>query len=241
MARDSIYAAPLNEIVDFRFDEGVARVFPDMIQRSVPGYATMINMIGALAGEYAQADSAIYDLGCSLGAATLAMRAQVRKPGCRIVAVDNSAAMLEQAQSIIARDSHSLPVELVQADVQALELQAASVAVMNLTLQFIPREQRDTLIGQIQQALLPGGVFILSEKISTEDGVQDALFIELHHAFKRANGYSDLEISQKRSALENVLIPESIDEHRERLLRAGFRRVELWFQCLNFVSLLAIK
>lgn len=241
MAQDSLYANPLNEIVDFRFDDNVARVFPDMIKRSVPGYSTLINMIGVLAAEYAQADSQLYDLGCSLGAATLAMRQQLQKPACKIIAVDNSSAMIEQARALVERDTQTIPVQFLEADIQQLPMQKASVVVMNLTLQFIPREQRVDLIQKIHDAMLPGAVFVLSEKIATEDGAQDALFIELHHAFKRANGYSELEISQKRSALENVLIPESIDDHLQRLKQAGFSRVEKWFQCLNFVSFMAIK
>jgi tRNA (cmo5U34)-methyltransferase len=241
MAEDSLYANPLNEIVDFSFDENVARVFPDMIKRSVPGYSTLINMIGVLAAEYAQADSHLYDLGCSLGAATLAMRQNLAKHNCRIIAVDNSAAMLGQAREMIGRDPHPSPVEFIEADIQQLPMERASMVVMNLTLQFIPQQQRQALIQHIYDAMLPGGVLVLSEKIATEDGAQDALFIELHHAFKRANGYSDLEISQKRSALENVMIPESIDEHLQRLNKVGFSRVEKWFQCLNFVSFLALK
>ena len=117
----------------------------------------------------------------------------------------------------------------------------ASVVVFNFTLQFIPPAQRDALLARIGSAMRPGGVLVLSEKIRFEDEHLQALNTDLHHAFKRANGYSDLEISQKRSALENVLVPETIATHQQRLRNAGFTSVDVWFQCFNFASLVAIK
>ena len=93
----------------------------------------------------------------------------------------------------------------------------------------------------MSSGLVDQGVLILSEKIQFSDERSEQLFVDLHHDFKRGNGYSDLEISQKRDALEHVLIPETIEAHRERLLAAGFSRVETWFQCFNFVSLVAFR
>jgi tRNA (cmo5U34)-methyltransferase len=202
-------------------------------------------MTGLLAGRYATAGSNLYDLGCSLGASTLAMRQNIKAQDCRIVAVDNSASMLERCQNIIDADSrnekHDTPVSLTCADLQDVCIEDASVVVLNFTLQFIPREWRDSVIQRICQGLRPGGIMVLSEKVTFEDPHLDELNIDLHHQFKRANGYSDLEIAQKRSALENVLLPETLCQHKQRIARAGFSSCDVWFQCFNFASLVALK
>lgn len=239
--KDTIYAEPLLEPAAFAFDEGVVSVFPDMIKRSVPGYTTIIAMTGLLAGRYASPGSRCYDLGCSLGASSLAMRQHVRGDNCRIVAVDNSPAMIERCHSIIETDSHELPVDLICADIEDVPVENASVVVLNFTLQFIPVERRARLIQNIFDGLNPGGILILSEKVLFADPHLNELNIELHHEFKRANGYSDLEIAQKRQALENVLVPETLDTHRQRLTEAGFGSCDVWFQCFNFASLVALK
>jgi len=239
--RDSLYADPLSEHGLFAFDDSVARVFPDMIKRSVPGYSTIVSMTGVLAGKYAMAGSALYDLGCSLGASTLAMRQHIQQPDCRIISVDNSTAMLERCQSIIDTDTHETPVTLTCADVQDVVITNASVVVLNFTLQFIPRELRDRVISGIYEGLLPGGVMVLSEKVTFEDPHLDELNIELHHQFKRANGYSELEVARKRSALETILLPETLNRHRQRIANAGFSSCDVWFQCFNFASLIALK
>ena len=239
---DAIYAAPLQDIIDFQFDERVVAVFPDMIQRSVPGYGMIITNIGILAARYAQAGSHCYDLGCSLGAASLAMRQRITTPDCDIIAVDNSPAMIERAQKLLALDSGpTIPVTMVCSDIQKVKIENASVVVLNFTLQFIPPPERLALMKRIYAGLKPGGILILSEKISFSQPEQQQLHVELHHDFKRANGYSHLEISQKRSALENVMIPETLAVHHKRLKAAGFFCSELWFQCFNFASLVAIK
>ncbi|MCB1872799.1 MAG: carboxy-S-adenosyl-L-methionine synthase CmoA [Gammaproteobacteria bacterium] len=237
--RDKIYRNPEQPPAEFVFDQRVARVFPDMIQRSVPGYATVINMIGVLAREYVQPGTVCYDLGCSLGACSLALAASITAPKCRIVAVDNSPAMIEQAQQQRRFQQLATPVEWFCADIREIQIQNASMVVLNFTLQFIPPAARLELLRSIHQGLRPGGLLLLSEKISFEDPQQERLQIEMHHAFKRANGYNELEISRKRSALENVLIPETLEQHRIRLADAGFSRTDLWFQCFNFISLVA--
>lgn len=239
--RDTLYSTPLAEIANFSFDETVVNVFPDMIQRSVPGYSTIIAMTGVMAERYAQPDSQCYDLGSSLGASTLAMRQQLDDRNCRIIAVDNSAAMQQRCRDILAQDDHNTPVDLLEADLRSVTIENASVVVLNFTLQFIAVEERAALLQKINRGMNPGGILILSEKIRFEDEHLQALNTDLHHAFKRANGYSDLEISQKRSALENVLLPETLSDHQQRLKQAGFASVDVWFQCFNFASLVAIK
>ncbi|TXS89541.1 carboxy-S-adenosyl-L-methionine synthase CmoA [Parahaliea maris] len=239
-ARDNIYAEPLEPGL-FRFDDKVASVFPDMIKRSVPGYSTIIAMTGLLAGRYASAGSKLYDLGCSLGASTLSMRQNVHHSDCEIIGVDNSEAMLERCRTVIDTDSHETPVTLTCADLQDVAIEDASVVVLNFTLQFIAREDRDAVIRRICDGLRPGGIMVLSEKVTFEDPHLDELNIDLHHNFKRANGYSDLEIAQKRQALENYLRPETLAEHKQRIANAGFGSCDVWFQCFNFASLVALK
>ena len=236
--RDLVYAERQEQVASFVFDQRVARVFPDMINRSVPGYTTIIAMIGLLAARHASSGSNLYDLGCSLGAASAAMKAALPIQDCRILAVDNAPAMIERAAASL-RAEPGIPLELICANVQDVLIRNASVVVLNFTLQFLPKNERLQLLQQIHQGMLDGGVLILSEKIAGVDAEEDALLVDLHHAFKQANGYSDLEISQKRIALENVLLPETIRVHRERLHAAGFSRVDLWFQCFNFVSFVA--
>jgi len=241
---DRIYATPQAQVSDFAFNEDVVKVFPDMIKRSVPGYPTIVENIGVLAARFAQPNTRLYDLGASLGAVTQALRRHVRTDGCRVLAVDNSAAMVERCREYLhAQDSmyqELLPVEVLEADILALEFQPTSLVAMNFTLQFVTREERQPLLARIHQALLPGGALILSEKLRFTDAAEHELLTDLHIDFKRANGYSELEIAQKRSALENVMRPDSLEEHRERLLAAGFSRVVPWFQCLNFASLIAL-
>ncbi len=239
--RDDLYADPLSSVAQFSFDQQVVDVFPDMIKRSVPGYSTILQMIGNLAERYAQASSQCYDLGCSLGAATLAMRHNIHANDCSIVAIDNSQAMIDRCKQVIAADSTGISVNLLLGDLQSTPITNASMAVLNFTLQFIPTDQRLSVLTKIYAGLNPGGVLILSEKVAFKDIPHQTLMTELHHNFKRANGYSDLEIAQKRTAIEEILIPETLHDHTTRLREAGFTSVDVWFQCLNFASIIAIK
>lgn len=241
-AADDIYANSAGEQLtgQFTFDSAVARVFPDMIKRSVPGYAETVAMSGVIAGEYARDDTNLYDLGCSLGAVTLAMRHGVKAKNCKILGIDNSEAMIEQAGHYLALDEGGVDVELSCADITQLNIENASVVALNYVLQFISKEQRLNLLSNIAKGLNTGGALILSEKICFSDDEQ-VLQDKLHLDFKRANGYSELEIAQKRSAIENVLVPETEADHMARLKKAGFSRVIRWYQCFNFVSYLAIK
>ena len=239
--KDAIYSEALEKIADFAFDDIVASVFPDMIQRSVPGYSTIIAMTGVLAERYAQDGSRCYDLGCSLGASTLSISQHIEGKNCRIIGVDNSQAMLQRCRDLVDASPYSPTIDLVCSDINDVSFADASVVVLNFTLQFIHPAQRDEILRRIYDGLRPGGVLILSEKVVFADPPHDELMIELYHNFKRANGYSDLEIAQKRTALENVLIPETLDAHRQRLRTAGFSSSDVWFQCFNFASLIAIK
>lgn len=239
--KDNLFASTQAEIAPFSFDDKVASVFPDMIKRSVPGYGQTLQMIELITHQHAQAGSRLYDLGCSLGAASLAMQRGVSAPDCRIIAIDNSPAMISRCRNNLTPETGNTPVELCCADILETDIENASVVVMNFVMQFIARDDRLALLEKIQHGLRPGGVLILSEKICFDDGEENRRQTELYEAYKRAQGYSQLEISRKRTALENVLVPETLDEHHARLKTAAFSSSHTWFQCLNFASMLAIK
>lgn len=243
MSRDTLYATENVETGPFEFNEDVAQVFPDMLKRSIPGYAASIQAIGTLAANLVQPNSRCYDLGCSLGAATLAMRRNIKAAGCRIVAVDNAPAMVSRCRELLATDKKAGPAEVsvIEANLQDVEIARASMVVMNYTLQFLPLEERPAIIRKIAKGMNPGGVLVLSEKVVDEDPVVEETLQNLHHEFKRRNAYSDLEISRKRAALENILVPETVNTHKQRLTDAGFRHVGVWLRYFNFISIIAIR
>lgn len=240
MAKDTIYSAPLSQVGDFSFDDAVADVFPDMIRRSVPGYASMLSVIAQCAQRYSQPDSNVYDLGCSLGAATLLL--QKHSPASsQIIAIDNSSAMVARLLKTIQAEDSKPIVEVREADIRDVDITDASLCVLNLTLQFLPPAERDSFVARVAAGTRPGGALVLSEKICFEDDAQQDLMTSLHHDFKRAHGYSDLEIAQKRTAIENRLIPETLATHVDRLKKAGYSTVTPWFQCFNFASIVAVR
>jgi len=242
-ARDRLFDSLVEEVKDFVFDERVVRVFPDMINRSVPGYGLIVPMIGLLARRYAVDNSTLYDLGCSLGAAAVAMSQAVRSENARIVAVDNSPAMITRLREMLeaGQGTGRVPIHPVCENLQETRIEDASVVVLNFTLQFVSPDARLPLLRRVADGMLPGGILLLSEKVRFESEDEQALQTTWHHDFKRAQGYSDLEISRKRDALENVMKPDSLSQHRERLLEAGFSSVHPWFQAFSFRSLLAFR
>lgn len=241
--RDRLFADGGPPAPGFVFDERVVRVFPDMITRSVPGYGLVVPLTGLLARRYVQAGSRLYDLGCSLGAAAIAMRDAIDVPVREIVAVDRSEAMVRRLHAHL--DEHPAPgrppIRAERADLLETPIEDASVVVMNFTLQFIERGRRAGLLRRIFAGLRPGGVLILSEKLRFDSAAEQELQTGWHHEFKRAQGYSDLEIARKRDALEEVLVPDTLDQHHRRLEESGFAPVIRWFQAFSFVSLAAFR
>lgn len=238
---DKLFREKKDYLVDFVFDQSVADVFTDMIRRSVPGYDALIAMIGGVAASHAVEGTRIYDLGCSLGASVLSMHSRIRPGKVRYICVDNSMEMLNRCEEYLSSQLDESLYDLVHRDIRELEIVNASVVVMNFTLQFIHPEARDAVIRTIYDGMLEGGALILSEKAHSGNDGADRLLNILHEQFKRTNGYSELEISQKRIALENVMILDSVDEHCQRLQRNGFSHVCQWFQGMTFRSFLAVK
>lgn len=237
--QDKLYAGDMLP-GDFVFDEKVAAVFEDMIHRSVPGYTTIIAMTSRLAEKRYQPGSRIYDLGCSLGAVSLAIARRMRDQSCEIVAVDNSRPMLDGLEKNLAALGGG-PVQCRQEDIRDCAVENASVVILNFTLQFIPPADRAPLLRRIHDGMRPGGILILSEKIVLSNARLDELYIEMYHQFKQDMGYSEMEISRKRAALEKVLLPETLAAHKTRLAEAGFDSTEQWFQYFNFASMVACK
>jgi len=238
---DLIFSNKHSQIKDFAFDSQVVEVFPDMISRSIPGYNTIIETIGQLSEQYVMNNTNVYDLGCSLGAATIAMRKSIKATNCKIIGVDNSSAMVERCEMHINAFKGDTPVEIIEDNITNIHIENASMAVLNFTLQFITPDERQAILNTIAKGLNPGGILVLSEKILANDDVCNNLLIDLHHNFKRLNGYSELEIAQKRTALENIMKTDDIETHITRLKSAGFSHITPWFQCFNFFSLVAIK
>ena len=239
MKKDRLFKDYRHKIGQFTFDQAVAEVFTDMLNRSIPGYQSILSMIGMLAERFAQEDANYYDLGSSLGAVTLALAKNLPVKKARLIAVDKSPAMVSKSYATLSQLPY--PVQLRLESIQETPIEKAAIVVLNYTLQFIAPEDRQAMINKIYQGLNPGGILILSEKIHFPHPAQDELMTELYYDFKRAQGYSELEISQKRDALENVLITDSLETHQQRLKQAGFRTFDPWFQAFNFISLVAVK
>ncbi len=242
--KDTLFQNAVVNSGSFEFNESVTEVFEDMINRSVPGYESIIALTGLLASRYITSHSNCYDLGCSLGAGLQSM-----VNGCnsnlervKFIGVDNSAAMVNACKQLfINHYGASNNIGIIQANIQDITMEKASLVAMNFTLQFIEQSQRFNILQNIYNALNEGGAFILSEKISSADETTDQEMIALYEQFKMAKGYSQLEIAKKRDALEGVLIPESLEIHKQRLQQVGFLHCFVWFQCFNFCSILALK
>jgi len=237
---DQVFANQV-AVTDFKFGEDVAKVFDDMLHRSVPFYSEIQRMISELAADFAVEGSNIYDLGCSTGTTLIQLDRAVPQ-NVKFVGVDSSPEMLKKCVAKLKSENFSRPYELICADLNGgLHLENASMVLMVLTLQFIRPLYRDKLVTQILQGLNPNGCLILVEKVIGEDSLFNRLFIKHYYELKRQNGYSDLEISQKREALENVLVPYKLLENRDMLIQAGFRYCDVFFKWYNFCGIIAVK
>ena len=240
-AKDRVFARRRRFLKDFDFGKRTAAVFDDMLARSVPFYAEILRMLGEIAADFAVEGTNVYDLGCSTGNTFLVLD-RVVPPGVRFVGVDSSREMLQRARVKLKEAKMKRAYQLVCADLnQGAKLTNASVAILNLTLQFIRPLRRQRLIRSIAGGLNPGGCLLLVEKVLSTHSTLNRLFINYYYAFKRRNGYSRIEIAQKREALENVLIPYRIEENAELLLHNGFSECDVFFKWYNFCGLIAIK
>ncbi|BBO90875.1 carboxy-S-adenosyl-L-methionine synthase CmoA [Desulfosarcina ovata] len=241
MTKDRIYRTPQEPIPPFEFNAAVVNVFDDMIHRSVPMYAEIIRQQTRLVQRGYQPGTRIYDLGCSTGNLALSVCAGMPPGSFRMVAVDSSQPMLDAFDKRMAEWPQRTDIRLSCNDIRDVRLAQASVVVVNFTLQFIPPTDRDRLVQRIYNALVPGGMLLFSEKTVHPDAGLADLQVEFYYRFKRENGYSELEISQKREALENVLVPETVAQHHDRLNGCGFSAIDVWLKWFNFCSWICIK
>jgi tRNA (cmo5U34)-methyltransferase len=230
--RDNIFNKP-NDLINFCFNDDVVKVFDDMVLRSVPGYRDTLEFIKLISQTYAKKGTNLYDLGCSTGSTSIALGSLGD-----IIAVDNSQAMLDKAKKNL---SHLDNITYICDDIENITITNASIVVLNLTLQFINKEHREALIQNIYHGLISGGVLIISEKVHFEHTTTQEFFTDLHLQFKKLNGYSELEIANKRQLLEGVLRTDSEKIHLQRLSDCGFNTCYKVSQYLNFQTFIAIK
>ena len=241
MEVDQVFKEQYDKPSDFKFTSKVAGVFDDMVNRSVPFYGEIQRMIAELAANHTQSGTDIYDLGCSTGTTLIGMNTMV-DPAIRFIGVDDSAEMLAKCKVKLSEAGMSRAFELRNADIgNGIKLENASVVVLCLTLQFVRPIHRDRLLKDIYDGLNPGGALILVEKILTEGSHYNREFINYYYNYKRRNNYSELEISQKREALENVLIPYKLSENISLLRDRGFSECEVFFKWYNFAGIIALK
>jgi tRNA (cmo5U34)-methyltransferase len=244
MVRDQIFQATSARAADFEFNGEVAEVFDDMLVRSIPLYVEQQCLIKEIATKFWVDGADFYDLGCSTGTTLLNVAPVIARP-CRFIGYDNSVPMLDRARLKIREQGFEERIELRRADLNgdldSIELRNAGVVAMCWTLQFIRPLNRDRVIQWIYSSLVENGVFILLEKVLTNNSHMNRFFIDFYYDYKRRNSYSNLEIQRKREALENVLIPYRIDENLEMLRKGGFEIVEMFFQWYNFGGFLCMK
>ena len=239
--KDEVFKKPIEQSTDFKFDKQVVTVFDDMVTRSVPFYLEIQRMIAELADAHAIKGTSIYDLGCSTGTSMISMNEKVSKD-IRFVGIDDSPQMLDQCRNNLLKAGFEREFDLITCDLnKSVPVNNASVVVLCLTLQFIRPLYRVKLLEQIHKGIVEGGCLILVEKILGEESTFNRDFIKYYYDYKKRNHYSDLEISQKREALENVLIPYKLSEDIEMLLSSGFSHCEVFFKWYNFAGIIALK
>jgi tRNA (cmo5U34)-methyltransferase len=241
MVQDKLFAEKREVKKDFDFGEETASVFDDMLIRSVPFYAEIQRMIGELAAEFAVEGTNLYDLGCSTCNTFLALDRAIPQR-VRFIGMDSSPEMLKRGREKLAHYGTTRDVELILADLnERVRITNASVVIINLTLQFVRPMHRPALIKSIAEGLNDGGCLLVVEKVVTKDPTLNRLFIKNYYGFKQRNGYSELEIAQKREALENVLVPYWLEENVQMLSTGGFSEVDVFFKWYNFCGLIATK
>ncbi|MBI4208768.1 MAG: carboxy-S-adenosyl-L-methionine synthase CmoA [Deltaproteobacteria bacterium] len=241
MHKDQIYQKKSRRIDNFDFGQKTTQVFDDMLNRSVPFYSEMQRMIGEIASEFAVEGTRIYDLGCSTCSTFLSINDPIPQ-GVTFIGVDSSREMLKKGEEKLLQSGFSRKYELLCQDLnKGVPISNASVVIMNFTLQFIRPLYRERVIAEIASGLNNNGCLILIEKVLSQNSTINRLFIKFYYDFKKRNGYSELEIAQKREALENILVPYHFDENRELLLQNGFKGCDMFFRWYNFCGVLAIK
>ena len=235
--KDEVFKEKIKK--QFEFDESVASVFDDMLNRSVPFYKEVLDLTTSFALKYLKNDSRVYDLGCSTASTLINIAKKSKDMNLDLIGIDSSSAMLKRANN--KANAYNIDLTLLNDDIFNINFKTSSVIISNYTLQFIRPLKREKLIKKIYDSLEVGGVFIFSEKTISEEKILNKQFIDKYYEFKKTQGYSEFEISQKREALENVLIPYTYDENKKMILDAGFVHFDCIFKWINFATFIAIK
>ena len=239
--KDELFARPL-ATNDFTFNAETAKVFDDMVNRSVPFYDEIQRMVCELAESFAVPGTNLYDIGCATGNTLLLLHKKLVDKNIRLIGIDNSDEMLSKARAKLSSQDHDDRIQLLNANLHDLpHIENCSVVIMLLTLQFVRPLNREKLVQTIFDGLQKNGCLILVEKVTGSCTLLNRLFIEYYYNYKRRKGYSELEIAQKREALENVLIPYHHEENRKMLLDTGFSHIEEFFRWYNFSGIIALK
>lgn len=241
MSKDTIYSSSLSTVPSFTFDQKVVEVFDDMISRSVPHYQEVCATTAACIKGFAQKNTRIYDIGCSTGTLLAKLAESTLDESISLVGLDSSTAMIQEARRRHAPLVEQNRLSFEHADVLTYSFEDASAVICNYTLQFLPIDTRLQLLSRISTALCTGGIALITEKVRHPHQKLQNIITELHHDFKRRQGYSDLEIAQKRQAIEDVLIPLTMEENIEMLTDAGFDTVYPVLTWYTFVTFVALK
>ncbi|MGV3602359.1 MAG: carboxy-S-adenosyl-L-methionine synthase CmoA [Dyadobacter fermentans] len=238
---DQVFKDEITKVSDFKFGTTVVNVFDDMVSRSVPYYNEMQRMLAEIAADHVKEGTFVYDLGCSTGTTLIGLD-QLIPSDIRFIGIDESQEMLDKCDVKLKEAGFVRPYDLVAGDLhQQLPISNGSVVILCLTLQFVRPLYRERLLKNIYDGLNPGGVLLLVEKVLAESSIFNRDFIKYYYNYKRRNHYSELEISQKREALENVLIPYKLSENMLLLKEAGFADCEIFFKWYNFSGMIAHK
>ena len=237
---DKIFLTKKNKITPFNFNGEVAEVFDDMLNRSIPGYQDLQDIISKFIMEYYRKNTYIYDLGCSTGNTILELFKNMPEGlSCDYLlkAVDKSEEMLQRAREKCCKYN----VEWICDGVENVKIENASVVVSNYTIQFVDPDLRFPLLKNIYSGLNNDGILILSEKVSVNEDKMEKIISDLFYNFKLKNNYSRLEIDQKAESLRNVLIPLKVENYFKYLQDCGFKNINIIFKYYNFMSLVAQK
>ena len=240
MPKDTLYSRE-RPIPPFEFNAEVTDVFDDMVTRSIPFYKQAQAQILALLQKNPKPIRRIYDLGCSTGNLIFFLAEQGNDPSIEFIGIDGSKSMIEKCKERLKQMHFKGKFSFRREDLRETGFENADVVILNYVLQFLPLDQRKSLLKKIYADLNPGGLLILSEKTKPDSQKIDETFVKIHEGFKEKHHYSQLEISQKRKALETVLIPLSLRKNLELLEETGFQNPEPFLLWHNFVSILAIK